>query len=234
VSVILLVRHGQASFGKADYDVLTELGELQSRVLGRAMAARGVEPALLVTGGMKRHRQTLEYAVEEAGWGAPIEVDEGWNEFDHEQVIALHKPAYRSQMVMKADLVRTLKPRQAFQEMFEAATARWAEGEYDHEYRESFSAFGERVREALRCTSSALEPEQTTVVFTSGGPISWVSASILCPSGVSSAELWARLNVTTINAAVTKIVVGARGQTVVSTNDHGHLEAAEPGLVTYR
>ena len=131
MSVVLLVRHGQASFGKADYDNLSELGERQSRVLGRALAARGIQPDLLVTGAMKRHRQTLDAARDAAGWTAPVTVDEGWNEFDHEHVIEVHKPVYRSQMLMKADLVRTLKPRQAFQAMFEEATARWWSGEND-------------------------------------------------------------------------------------------------------
>ena len=42
MSSILLVRHGQASFGAADYDVLSPTGHEQSRVLGSALAARGV------------------------------------------------------------------------------------------------------------------------------------------------------------------------------------------------
>ena len=42
VSRILLVRHGQASFGAADYDQLSPTGHEQSRVLGAALAARGV------------------------------------------------------------------------------------------------------------------------------------------------------------------------------------------------
>jgi broad specificity phosphatase PhoE len=45
VGVILLVRHGQASFGGADYDVLSPSGERQARRLGAALAARGVQPA---------------------------------------------------------------------------------------------------------------------------------------------------------------------------------------------
>lgn len=235
MSVILLVRHGQASFGKTDYDVLSEVGERQSRVLGRSLAARGIEPDLLVTGAMKRHRQTLDHAMDSAQWSAPVTLDEGWNEFDHEHVIEVLKPHYRSQIVMKADLVRTLKPREAFQAMFEEATRRWAGGEFDDEYNESFTAFSSRVEEALRRTAAALDPTQTAVVFTSGGPIAAIAAATLSPSGQrGAAELWGRLNITTINTGVTKLVVGGRGQTLVSMNDHSHLESAEPGLVTYR
>ena len=50
MSVILLVRHGQASFGAADYDNLSPTGHEQSRVLGAALAARGVSPDLVVAG----------------------------------------------------------------------------------------------------------------------------------------------------------------------------------------
>jgi len=239
VSVILLVRHGQASFGKADYDLLSDVGERQSRVLGRSLTARGIEPDLLVTGAMKRHRQTLDHAMDAARWSAPVNLDEGWNEFDHEHVIEVLKPHYKSHLLMKADLVRTLKPREAFQAMFEEATRRWASGEFDDEYEESFRAFSSRVADALSRTASALEPKQTAVVFTSGGPIAAIAAAILSPSdqpevNIAAAELWGRLNITTINTGVTKLVVGGRGQTLVSMNDHSHLESAEPGLVTYR
>ena len=50
MSSILLVRHGQASFGAADYDNLSDVGHEQSRVLGAALAARGVSPDVVVAG----------------------------------------------------------------------------------------------------------------------------------------------------------------------------------------
>ena len=37
---IYLIRHGQASFGKAEYDCLSELGEQQARHLGAGFKAR--------------------------------------------------------------------------------------------------------------------------------------------------------------------------------------------------
>ena len=50
MSVVLLVRHGQASFGAEDYDRLSALGEEQSRLLGSSLAARGVRPEVVVRG----------------------------------------------------------------------------------------------------------------------------------------------------------------------------------------
>ena len=48
--LIYLVRHGQASFGKRDYDALSELGHEQSRLLGRALAVREIVPDVVIRG----------------------------------------------------------------------------------------------------------------------------------------------------------------------------------------
>ena len=45
MSVLLLVRHGQASWGAADYDVLSDLGHEQSRLLAKVFKEAG-EPAV--------------------------------------------------------------------------------------------------------------------------------------------------------------------------------------------
>jgi hypothetical protein len=45
--------------------------------------------------------------------------------------------------------------------------------------------------------------------------------------------LWSRLNVVCVNTGVTKVVTGRRGATLVSFNEHTHLEG-EPELLTYR
>ena len=83
MSVLLLVRYGQASFGAADYDQLSSLGEEQSRLLGASLAARGVRPDVVLRGSMKRHRQTATAAVAGAGWSTDVVEDDGWDEFDH-------------------------------------------------------------------------------------------------------------------------------------------------------
>ncbi len=218
MSVILLVRHGQASFGAADYDQLSAQGVEQSSTLGAALAARGVVPARLVAGAMKRHDQTATAAIAAAGWSGEIAVDEGWNEFDHTQVLAAHTPPDSAEAALE---------RRAFQAWFLEATQRWMSGEYDEEYDESFASFTGRVDAALRRTAEALGSGDTAVVFTSGGAIAAVASALL--SG--GPDLWRRLNEVTVNGSVTKLVVGARGTTLVSFNDHAHLE---PDHVTYR
>lgn len=221
MSQLLLVRHGQASWGSDDYDVLSRHGERQSRLLGEALAARGVTPSLVVVGGMRRHRQTAEHAMAGAGWSGDFVEDPGWDEFDHVQMLSMHPSKYGE----GEELTRA-----QFQEWFEEATLRWASGEYDADYDEPFSAFCRRVEAALRRTVDRLGDSGTAVVFTSGGPVSWTAASLLR----GGADVWVQLNPVTVNSSVTKVVVGRRGLTLVSFNDHGHLEAAGDGAITYR
>lgn len=217
MSRILLVRHGQASWGAADYDQLSDLGASQARTLGAALAAQGITPDVLVSGGMKRHSQTAAGVCDGAGWDLPVTVDNGWDEFDHLQVLERH-PAPEG-----VDI--TSDPR-AFQRWFEGATSRWTGGEHD-DYDESFADFSTRVSAALDRAVAALEPKATAVVFTSGGPIAWAAAARLD----GGAHLWLRLNQVTINASVTSFVVGARGATMLAYNEHTHLS---PEHQTYR
>ena len=52
------IRHGQASFGAEDYDVLSDHGEEQARRLGSSLAS--LSPDLVVHGSLKRQRDTAQ------------------------------------------------------------------------------------------------------------------------------------------------------------------------------
>ena len=139
---MLLVRHGQASFGADDYDVLSETGWEQSRLLGAWLAERGVTPDVVLRGGMRRHRETVEGMLAGGAWSAATEVDPGWNEFDHLGVVATYPDLPTVEPGVAMD-------RREFQRYFELATARWTSGELDAEYPEAYGAFVARVRGAL-------------------------------------------------------------------------------------
>jgi broad specificity phosphatase PhoE len=232
--LLYLVRHGQASFGKRDYDALSDRGHDQSRMLGRALAVRGTMPDVVIRGELRRHRETADGIVaglvEEGGDRAvPIEVDAGWDEFDFQHVVEVHKPSYRSRTVMMADLARSGAPRQRFQEIFEDATARWTAGGADGDYRESFPAFADRIRAALLAAAARTPERGTAVVVTSGGPIGLAASHLL----VGNTSLWMALNKVAVNSAVTKVISGRSGLTLSSYNDHSHVEH-DHRLLTYR
>ncbi len=229
MSVLLLVRHGQASFGKRNYDALSDVGHQQARILGAALKARGVTPTRVVCGGMQRHAETAEGILAGLEFGPEVIVDDGWDEFNFDHVIQVHKPIYRSKALMFADFARTpaAERRARFQALFEEATSRWTAGDADDAYEESFPAFGERVQGALRRTVDGAEG--TVVVVSSGGPIAVTASSLL----VGDASLWAKLNRVAVNTAVTKLVTGRSGITLSSFNEHSHLEH-DRTLITYR
>ncbi|MFL6089645.1 MAG: histidine phosphatase family protein [Aeromicrobium sp.] len=231
MSVLLLVRHGQASFGKRNYDALSELGHEQARILGAAFAARGTVPTRIVCGGLRRHAETVDGILDGLGDIASPElvVDDGWDEFNFEHVMQVHKPMYKSRVLMLADYARTppAERRARFQALFEEATQRWTGGEADDDYQESFPAFSQRVDEALRRTAD--QAEGTVVVVSSGGPIGLVASHLLA----GDASLWVQLNRVAVNTAVTKLVTGRSGITLSTYNEHGHLEH-DRRLLTYR
>ncbi len=234
MGVLLLVRHGQASFGKKDYDALSELGFEQARVLGKAWAERGIAPDIIVRGELRRHRETAESIAEGLAVGgspskARIEVDPGWDEFDFQHVVRVHKPLYRSRTLMIADLARTRQPKAAFQKVFEDATERWTGGGFDEEYHESFPAFSQRVDKAVRATSRRCGPGGTVVVVSSGGPVGLAASHLLA----GDASLWGRLNRVAVNTGVTKVISGDSGLSLATYNDHSHVEH-DRRLLTYR
>jgi len=159
MAAIYLIRHGQASWGKRDYDALSEQGIKQAKILGKALAQRIGTPDAVFCGGMRRHRQTAQQALsvmlgdniaeQPSGNNEYWSEDARWDEYDHQELIIRHKPLYKSHVVMLADLARTLRPREAFQEMFEHALNRWVGQCHEHEDKESWSDFTRRVNECL-------------------------------------------------------------------------------------
>ncbi|WP_433832736.1 histidine phosphatase family protein [Actinoplanes sp. CA-015351] len=227
---LLLVRHGQASYGAADYDVLSELGGEQSRALGRSFAERGVRPGLVLCGSLRRQEQTVAGLLDGLGEEAPVAKDPGWDEFDFHGVVEVHEPRYRDLMADE----------RVFQELFEAATGRWSSGTYDTEYSESFAAFHGRVAGVLdRAVALLAELEQghqDIVVVSSGGPIAMAVAQLTCGAKadpVTLATVWSSLSKVIVNTGVTKIIAGSSGLWMSTYNEHTHLEG-DKRMFTYR
>jgi broad specificity phosphatase PhoE len=224
MGLVLLVRHGQASFGADDYDVLSDVGWEQSRLLGRYLAERGVVPDVLLRGDMRRHRETAEGLVEGGGWAVEAKADGGWNEFDHLGVVAAHP---ESATAGELD-------RRGFQRLFELATQRWTAGQDDADYAEPWPAFVARVCAALDRACASAGPGGTVVVVSSGGPIAAAGAGLVDPDGADSAALaraWSRLNAVCVNSGVTRLLVGSTGVRMLTFNEHAHLEGDR---LTYR
>jgi broad specificity phosphatase PhoE len=220
MAAILLVRHGQASFGADDYDVLSDVGHRQAEIVGERLAALA-DVTRVITGAMVRQRDTAAPLLAQTGLAA--DEDARFDEYDHVELVR------RASDDPGTDLagIDTTDPRRAFQTVLERSLARWTAGRHD-DYQESHVAFRARVREAVAELADGLSG--TAVVVTSGGVISAVCADALD----LGAGGWSRLNTVFVNSSITKLVVGRRGTTLVSINDHGHLEPHGSELLTYR
>jgi broad specificity phosphatase PhoE len=228
MGTLLLVRHGQASFGASDYDALSPLGHEQARALGLVLKDRGVRTAA-VRGSMRRHRQTAEACLETMGLALDVREDSGLDEYDHEEMLLRYRPDLPDMAALLAELSQLESPRRAFQRMFQEAMARWASGEHDSEYRQPWSHFVSRVHEALERAAQAVG-EGSTLLFTSGGPIAVIVQHLL---GVPAQEIH-RLAWGIANCSITKITVGGRTRHVSSFNEHGHFESDGARLLSFR
>lgn len=220
---LLLIRHGQASYGGADYDVLSARGGEQAEAVHGALAGRGIHPARMVSGSMRRQ---LDSAAPWATEHGPPVVDARWDEYDAGDVLSAHSPAAASLERPVGPDGRPLSSRD-FQGLLDEALLAWIAAGAGSGAAEAWPAFRGRVTAAARAAMEALGSGETGLVFTSGGVIAALAAAAL---GLPDSAMVA-LNHVTINGALTKLVGGRRGITLVSFNEHGHL--AEE-LVTYR
>lgn len=80
---LLVVRHGQASFGADNYDLLSDLGRQQARALGDTLRALDWVPDRVITGSLVRQQQTLA----EMNIDREPENHVGWNEYDFHDLL---------------------------------------------------------------------------------------------------------------------------------------------------
>jgi broad specificity phosphatase PhoE len=230
MGAVYLVRHGQASFGAADYDELSDVGLEQARVLGEALRTRIPEVDAVFTGTLKRHAQTAEGCLSTMGSSLAPQRMAGFDEFDHKEIIARFEPRFADHGRMVEALGGAPDPRRAFQEMFTRAVARWTGGGHDADYTEPWPAFQARCFRALEELIQRSGPGRTVLVFTSGGPITAICQELL-QLPVSHAF---RLNWTLANCGITKVIYSERGRYLSTLNEHGHFEGARRALITYR
>jgi broad specificity phosphatase PhoE len=220
MGVLLLVRHGQASLGTADYDKLSDVGRRQAEITGARLARTDMAIDRVVSGGLTRQRDTAQAVM--AALGRPesqLRIDERLDEYDHVEVMARHTTE-----VTFATATASGETGRALQSTLEEAIGRWISGETD--YTESHDAFIERVLNAVR--HLVAEPGGTVAV-TSGGVIAAFCAQAL---GLPE-ERWPGLARLLVNASITKVISGHTGTSLATFNDHAHLES-DRALITYR
>jgi broad specificity phosphatase PhoE len=232
---IYLVRHGQASFGSADYDQLSPLGGEQARMLGEWFANCGQSFDRVVSGDLRRHRQTAEACMaqlpksvqSDAVWS----VDPGFNEYDHHEMMIRHRPDFADPEAVQRFIAENENGKRAFQQIFEVAMTRWMSGEYEADYREGWTAFRKRCIAALERLTASASASERIIVFTSGGTIATLCQHLL---GMSDQHM-GRLNWSLVNSAVTKLLYQPGRVSLSYLNNYAHLEwLGDAHSITYR
>lgn len=219
---LYLVRHGQASFGAADYDQLSPKGHEQCRRLGAYWRERGQRFDAVFTGTLRRHAQSLAGIVEGYGGGLPAVALLGLNEYDSEAVVRAVHPG----PLGKASDPEAVK--QHFRLLRQGLLA-WMRGETAPVGMPAHADFAAGVADAL-ARVLALGVGKHVLIVSSGGPIATAVAQVLaCPP-----ESFVELNLRIRNSAVTEFAFNPKRHHLVTFNALPHLDTAEArGLITH-
>ena len=212
---IYLIRHAQAAFGTDDYDRLTDLGHRQSRWLGEYFAERGMRFDRVITGTLRRHRETLA-GISEALAGLPeAKAIAGLNEYQADLLLTAH--------LGKDGLARISRDadRRAHFRILREALYAWVDGTLFSDAHMSFEAFTAGVREGLAVARAP--GAKRVLIVSSGGPISVLIGTVLGLAPRTMVEL----NLQARNTGVTEFRSGEKNIHCVSFNNVSHLDRPE-------
>lgn len=231
MTAIYLIRHGQASFGKAEYDCLSELGEQQATHLGSVFKGRLDRFDKVVRGSMQRHQQTAEGCLSALGQkDSEALVDARWNEYDHQDILAQFDPELATAKAVKDYLSRQDNPHKALEKVVMQAFSRWISSQHNSDYIEPWPEYQARIQAALAGLINDLEGQKNVAVFSSGGPIALLSQALL---GVPADNLMT-LNWALVNCGITKLINTRKGVILSSLNEHSTFEGENKHLLTYK
>ncbi len=184
---LLVIRHGQASFGADNYDVLSDLGRAQARAAGAWLRWMGWTPDRVITGTLDRQRDTAT----EMGFPEGREEHSGLNEYDFASLLDARFKGNVPDLVKGDRKVhfRTLRD----------TVFAWQKDEIENPY-ETWDAFTARV-EAARSFAVDTVAKRVLVV-SSGGVIGQMTAAAL----QAPAPHMMQLNLQIRNAAMTRFL----------------------------
>jgi broad specificity phosphatase PhoE len=218
MGTLYLVRHGQASFGAADYDQLSALGRMQSERLGAWFRARGLRFDAVLTGRLRRHAQTLA-GIEQ---GLEVRLDAqalpGLDEYDSEAVVRAVHPG----PIAPAETPEQV--REHFR-LLRAGLRQWMAGTAQPAGMPPHADFKAGVVRALDQVR-ARHADGTTLLVSSGGPIATAIAHVL---GLD-AEATIELNLHIRNSALSEFKVGPKRHTLITFNTLPHLDGDTPSV----
>ncbi len=234
---IYLIRHGQASFGAENYDVLSPLGFQQSAALGDYLNQLGIRFDRCVSGELNRQQDTARATLKQM---APrgesqlpaLEIDAAFNEFRADEVIRAHMDdLLAAEPKAMHVFANAANHRPEFQRLFKYVIQRWVSGNHEKQGLESWQSFVDRVQAGLNRLLERADRKDHIAVFTSGGTITALLQLIIGVSPITAFEL----NWQIVNTSISRLKYRDQDVALASFNGHAHLEVLKnPELVTYR
>lgn len=212
---LLVIRHGQASFGQDNYDVLSDMGHQQSAAVGAVLRDLGWVPDRLVTGTLTRQRDTLS----SMGFEDAPEEHAGFNEYDFGDLLAAR---------FKGDVPDLVKgDRKTHFRALRETVFEWQDAAFDGA-AETYVAFAARVEAARQFATDTAA--KRVLVISSGGVIGQLTATAL---GADKRQMM-QLNLQVKNTAMTRFMFSGPSFSLHEFNATPHfMQPAGAALLSY-
>ncbi|PIE75089.1 MAG: hypothetical protein CSA18_01770 [Deltaproteobacteria bacterium] len=232
-----IIRHGQASFGKSDYDCLSDKGVRQSQKLGEFFKKTETEFNCVYSGSLARQKDTAFHTLDFMGVkNKDVEVLEGFNEYDHLLLINSAVKYFKAAGIsFETDLIELSKDKKKFQSFFSDLVQKWIAGEF-LQGENSYENYSAKVLSAFEKISATCEKNQKIAVFTSGGPISVLLEKSLGIDSFRAVETgWAIANCSvSVFSTNGRFIKDKKMLRLRSFNSTAHFELLEKDMITYR
>lgn len=238
MAVIYLIRHGQARFGKKEYDRLSSIGERQARILGHHLHRLAPRLDTLCSGGMERQDRTAELVRDALGKERPpLRTVEAFSEYDHEALFRAYLPAYFETGECPVDsLEALLEDGKLLERALRFVLRSWMEGrEFDGPPVTSWQDFCKNATRGLEDILRIYGGRARIAIFTSGGVVTAVLRDLLRLSHRSALGI----NLCVYNASLTQLYCPSTGNLgdalLLGFNNITHLEmTGDRDLITFR
>lgn len=202
MGTLLLIRHGQASYGEPDYDRLSVRGREQAAVLGRFLA--GARLDAVFAGPLVRQQQTIAgAAAAAAAAGAALPITQTIDELAEYPAFEMLKhliPRLVAEDAKFAQLETAPTPR-LLNEAFQAVLGRWSRDEWVVDELERVTGFVARIRGGLDRILRAAPSGARLACVTSAGPI---GVAVGLAFGIPDWQM-VRTSVVIRNASITEL-----------------------------
>lgn len=230
-SELVLLRHGQAAYGSANYDVLSERGARQCQAVARHWLALERDWSGVWRGSLDRHRDSLAaiatiYADADRDLPAAV-VDPDLDEHPGIELMRAHMPRDPATLDALAALAPAQQQRAWFGH-YRTVMTDWMAGRIGADGVEPWPAVSARILAALdRAGAAVRERGGRGLVVTSGGVAAIAATRALGLAPERFLELSLRLG----NAARVHLHLGRSGPALLAFNDTAGLD--HPDLHTF-